>query len=177
MDSLRTHLALARPELLRTARRSLRNPAWAEDAVSETLLAALQKPPGFTDPPRVRSWLHGVLRNKLADQLRQHLGATGGTASLDADGDAADQDIDALHDCSPCSDPVRQLADRQVMGALDAQLARLPEAQAKAFVMRECRGIDTDDICQAMALSPGNLSVMLHRARNRLRQGLAAHWA
>ena len=33
-----------RPQLLRYARSQLRNDAWAEDAVSDTLLAALEKP-------------------------------------------------------------------------------------------------------------------------------------
>jgi DNA-directed RNA polymerase specialized sigma24 family protein len=41
-QQLQTH----RPLLLKFAMRQLRNPAWAEDAVSETLLAALAKPDG-----------------------------------------------------------------------------------------------------------------------------------
>ena len=36
-----------RPMLLKFAQRQLRNTAWAEDAVSETLLAALAKPTAF----------------------------------------------------------------------------------------------------------------------------------
>nr|MCU0942886.1 RNA polymerase subunit sigma [Hydrogenophaga sp.] len=36
-----------RPFLMKFARLQLRNEAWAEDAVSETLLAALAKPQAF----------------------------------------------------------------------------------------------------------------------------------
>ena len=72
--SIHTELTEMRPALLRTARRRLRNPDWAEDAVSETVLAALQKRPDFSAPARMRAWLFGILRHKVVDQLRQHLG-------------------------------------------------------------------------------------------------------
>jgi RNA polymerase sigma-70 factor (ECF subfamily) len=44
MSDLTALLETLRPQLLRYARLQLRNDAWAEDAVSETLLAALEKP-------------------------------------------------------------------------------------------------------------------------------------
>ena len=43
-DSFALQVQTLRPELLRFARSQLRNAAWAEDAVSETVLAALAKP-------------------------------------------------------------------------------------------------------------------------------------
>ena len=48
-----------RPQLLRFARSQLRNEAWAEDAVSETLLAALEKPHGFAGRSQdVPAWVN-----------------------------------------------------------------------------------------------------------------------
>ena len=44
---LRRALESLRPDLLRFARLQLRNDAWAEDAVQETLVAVLQKPETF----------------------------------------------------------------------------------------------------------------------------------
>ena len=46
-----------RPQLLRYARSQLRNDAWAEDAVSDTLLAALEKPQGFGGASALKTWL------------------------------------------------------------------------------------------------------------------------
>jgi hypothetical protein len=40
------------PQLLRFARSQLRNDAWAEDAVSDTLLAALERPQAFAGAAR-----------------------------------------------------------------------------------------------------------------------------
>ena len=48
-----------RPQLLRFARGQLRNDAWAEDAVSDTLLAALEKPHSFAGRSQLKTWLVG----------------------------------------------------------------------------------------------------------------------
>ena len=42
MDDFEQQIASLRPQLLRFARSQLRNDAWAEDAVSDTLLVALE---------------------------------------------------------------------------------------------------------------------------------------
>ena len=61
-----------RPQLMRFARSQLRNDAWAEDAVSDTLLAALEKPDAFAGGSQLKTWLVGVLKHKVVDQLRRH---------------------------------------------------------------------------------------------------------
>lgn len=171
MDTLHAHLARLRPELLRAARNRLRNASWAEDEVSETMLAALQHPPPACDERRLRSWLHGVLRHKLVDQLRLQLGQDGGALVHDM----IDFESEGLGDPSPQADPALRAGERQFIRALHAELQRLPRAQAEAFWMRECLGRTAHEICEELAVSSNNLWVMLHRARHRLRQRLAAH--
>src|SRR5882672_12055339 len=61
-----------RPQLLRFARAQLRNDAWAEDAVSDTVLAALERPQSFSGGSQLKTWLVGILKHKLIDQLRRH---------------------------------------------------------------------------------------------------------
>ena len=61
-----------RPQLMRFARSQLRNAAWAEDAVSDTLLAALEKPQSFAGQSQLKTWLVGILKHKVIDQLRRH---------------------------------------------------------------------------------------------------------
>ena len=63
-------LAEHRTYLLRFARLQLRNDAWAEDAVSETLLAALSKPQSFGNRSQLKTWLVGILKHKVLDMLR-----------------------------------------------------------------------------------------------------------
>ena len=54
-----------RDYLLRFARLQLRNDAWAEDAVSDTLLAALAKPQSFENKSQLKTWLVGILKHKI----------------------------------------------------------------------------------------------------------------
>src|SRR5687768_3076087 len=60
-----------RPQLLRFALLHLRDAAAAEDAVQETLLAALQSGGGFAGQSTVRTWLVGILKHKIVDHLRR----------------------------------------------------------------------------------------------------------
>jgi len=60
--------ALYRYALLR-----LRDPHKAEDAVQETLLAALAARERFTGGASVRTWLTGILKHKVMDQFRHDL--------------------------------------------------------------------------------------------------------
>lgn len=167
-DVFAQELLKARALLQRTARARLRNPDWADDAVAETLLAALEAPPPFAEPARLRAWLFGVLRHKVVDQLRLNLGA--------AESDGEDPPPDARASDAPWgADPQRALGNRQFLHSLGHELARLPAQQARAFVMCHALGHSTEEACAELGLSPGALWVTLHRARQRLQQGLLAH--
>lgn len=167
MDSFARQLVSERRGLARAARAQLRNLAWAEDAVSETVLAALEKRPQFDDPQRLRAWLFGVLRHKMTDQLRRHLdGAppTPGTARAPEQALCGD----------PRDEPAQRLAQGQMLAALARGLEALPPAQSRAFLLREAWGLETQEICRELQVTQNNLWVMLSRARAQLRGQLGA---
>lgn len=170
MDSFARQLVSERRDLARTARAQLRNLAWAEDAVSETVLAALERRPHFDDPQRLRAWLFGVLRHKMTDQLRRHLD---GAATPHH---AADEPLEA-EQADPMQEPPQRAAQGQFIAALTRSLALLPPAQSQAFVLREAWGLDTAELCRELGVSSNNLWVMLHRARTSLRGQLRAFGA
>ena len=169
-----------RPQLMRYARSQLRNEAWAEDAVSETLLAALEKPQAFAGGSQLKTWLVGILKHKLVDQLRRQ--AREATV-LDRD-DQEDPDLH-LFDASGhwrelpiewADHPEAALDQRQFLAVLDACVEQLPDTQGRVFMMREWLELDSDEICKALAISSTNLWVLLHRARLRLRDCLQLRW-
>lgn len=172
MDLWREQLLQSRSALLRVARARLRNSDWAEDALSETLLAALEKPQAFEEPGRVRAWLFGTLRHKLTDQLRVGLGKLGHQST---EPDGATVDRASMVDISPYADPEQRASEAEFLTALDRQLQRLPPVQAQVFVMRECQGDGSAEICAALRITEGHLCVLQQRARSRLRTGLAQH--
>ncbi|MEY2891196.1 MAG: hypothetical protein RJA98_1104 [Pseudomonadota bacterium] len=180
MSEFAANLAALRPQLLRYARTQLGNASWAEDAVSDTLLAALEKPQAFAGQSQLRTWVTGILKHKLIDQIRRH---TREMSSTTSDEDHADLDGE-LFDASghwreaplEWGAPEQVLSQRQFFAVLDACVEHLPPQQARLFMMREWLELGTDDICKELAISPTNLWVMLHRARLRLRECLQLNW-
>lgn len=168
-----------RPQLLRFARTQLRNEAWAEDAVSDTLLAALEKPQAFAGQSQLKTWLVGILKHKLIDQLRRHTRE----ASLLTNEDG--EDLDELlfstngHWREPPGawvSPEASLGERQFFEVLEACIEHLPPVQGRVFMMREWLGLETEEICKELAITATNLWVLLHRARLRLRECLQRQW-
>jgi RNA polymerase sigma-70 factor (TIGR02943 family) len=169
-----------RPVLLKYARLQLRNPAWAEDAVSETTLAALEKPQAFAGNSQLKTWLIGILKHKLIDQIRKNSRELSTTATSD-DGEDLDDLLFAAdghwremqHDWGNPEDALRQM---DFMKVLEACVEKLPGQQGRLFMMREWLELESDEICKELAITPTNLWVMLHRARLRLRDCLQAGW-
>jgi RNA polymerase sigma-70 factor (TIGR02943 family) len=174
-------LAAHRPYLLRFARLQLRNDTWAEDAVSETLLAALSKPQSFGNRSQLRTWLVGILKHKVIDLLRQRKREV----ALDTDEGDGNEELDALmfkadghYQSAPADwgDPQQELSTRQFFLVLEACTEKLPAAMGRVFLMREWLELSSDEICKELALTPTNLYVQLHRARLRLRECLELNW-
>src|SRR3954467_1593011 len=115
--TIESQLAEHRAYLLRFARLQLRNEAWAEDAVSETLLAALAKPQSFGNRRQLKTWLVGILKHKVIDILRQRqrevagVSEEGGSDELDALAFKADGHF--IHEPADWGDPEQELSSRQ----------------------------------------------------------------
>lgn len=167
-------LAEMRPMLVKIARRSVRNEAWAEDAVSDTLVAALEQPQAFAGRAKVQTWVVGILKHKLVDQVRRHTRE----CQLPAFDDSDDAGFDALLPVpdQDAADPLATLARRQFAQQVDAAMAALPAKQSRAFMLYECLEHDTGDVCAELGVTPNHLGVILYRARNRLRKAMAPQW-
>jgi RNA polymerase sigma-70 factor (TIGR02943 family) len=179
VDDFAAQVERARPQLLRFARTQLRNESWAEDAVSETLLAALEKPAAFAGQSQLKTWLVGILKHKVIDQLRAHKREA---TVLVAD-DGADVDAELFDEGggwrelpAEWGDPQAAFGQRQFFEVLQACCDHLPPTQGRVFMMREWLELDSETICKELAISPTNLWVLLHRARLRLRECLQSHW-
>ena len=167
-----------RPHLLRFALLQLRDTSAAEDAVQETLLAALQAP--FDGRSSVRTWLIGILKHKIVDHLRRQVReapfadpAELSTADLEAlfaeDGHYATQPGD-------WHDPDQALQQQRFFEALERCLQALPRTTSRAFMMREILGMDTAEICKELDVSATNCGVLLYRARMALRACIEKTW-
>ena len=182
MATFEEQLVEHRVYLLRFARLQLRNDDWAEDAVSETLLAALSKPQAFGNRSQLKTWLVGILKHKVVDLLRSNVRLVAlPDAQADDEGDELDRlsfKADGHFEQSPndWGDPQRTLQQAQFFEVLDACIERLPPTMGRLFLMREWLELSSQEVCKELSLTPTNLYVQLHRARLRLQECLNLHW-
>ncbi len=176
-----TELEPYRVVLTKYACQWLRNPADVEDAVQDTLMAALTSPASFAGRSSPRTWLHGILKHKIVDvyrrQAREPLHeAQPVQESIDEVNALFTPDGRWSDTPAPWGDPESALGRREFFKVLDECLACLPTHCARAFKMRELMGLELDEICDVLKVSRGNCHVMLHRARMRLRALLDQRW-
>jgi RNA polymerase sigma-70 factor (ECF subfamily) len=178
------YLETLRAQMLRFARLQLGQDDAAEDAVQEALVGALRDAGAFGGRAAFRTWVFGILKHKIADELRRRARVPLPQAQLARDEDQ--ESLDELFDARGhwqdhalprgWSLPESTLADQQFWRVFEACLDKLPPAQGRVFMMREFVGLDSEEICKTSGLTQTNLYVLLHRARLRLRECLAARW-
>ncbi len=174
-------LASLHGDMLKFARLQLRDDSVAEDAVQEALTAALSNRKSFDNRSRLKTWVFGILKNKIVDIIRDRI-RTPSSEIVDIPDHAYDDLFDAnglwQDDSRPSTwgDPEKSASDQQFWQIFEICLTRLPENTARIFMMREMLGMETDEICKELGISSTNCWVVLHRARMGLRLCLDERW-
>ena len=179
--SLEAELADLHKPLLRFAQLQLRHDSMAEDVVSETFLAILEKPDSFEGRSSLRTYATGILKFKIIDVIRKR----GREVHIEPlDEQSMDDAMDALfaedgHWREPPAawqQPEKALEQRQFFEKLQICVDRLPAKTGRVFMMREWLDQDVDEICAELGITASNCGVMLYRARLRLRDCLDRNW-
>jgi RNA polymerase sigma-70 factor (ECF subfamily) len=146
------------PRALRHAARVLGDAAEAEDVAQEAMLrlwhaAAAWRTDGAAQPA---TWLHRVVANLAVDRLRR----SGRAVGLDFD----------TPDEAPGAEARLAQADR--MAALDAALARLPERQRQAVVLRHIEGMSNPEIAEVLGIGVEAVESLTARGKRALKAAL-----
>jgi RNA polymerase sigma factor (sigma-70 family) len=169
------------PSMIRVARAITGNHATAEEVGQETWLAVVQGLEGFKGKASLRTWIFSILTNKARTRAKRD----GRNLSLVLQPDAKDEDGDALKarfgptgswtDPPELWDeltPERILNGQQVWELVRQTIKTLPDAQQAILGLVQGRQLSTAEIAGILELSPGNIRVHLHRARERIRRAL-----
>lgn len=175
--TIESELAALNAPLLKFARMQLRNDSLAEDCVSETMLAILERPDGFEGRSSLRTYATGILKFKIIDVIRRR----GREVPIEPlDEQSADDALDALFLADgPWQEPLpswqqpeKVLEQSQFFDRLQGCVDKLPPKMGRVFVMRDWMELETDDICSELGITTSNCGVMLYRARSQLRDCL-----
>ena len=168
----------------------LRDATKAEDMVQETFLAALKGRQNFAGRSAEKSWLVGILKNKICDHFRKASRETSFTDLEFYSDEESDKFIpdglfkggwihDAGRELGPMewsSDPGASLDSSAFWKTFHDCSSKMPKNVAAVFTMREVDGVESKEICRTLNISESNLWVMLHRARMALRRCLETNW-
>jgi RNA polymerase sigma-70 factor (ECF subfamily) len=179
--ALHRQLEAMRPQLVRFAQLQLRNEALAEDAVQDALIAVLEKPERYAGQSSLRTYVTGILKFKIIDNLRA---ATRERQIDTCDDQSEDDAIDALFVADghtreaplQWGNPDGTLEQKDFFRVLEVCLEKLPAQSARLFMMREWLELETEEICKELTITPANVWVILYRARVRLRECLDLNW-
>ena len=157
----------------------VRDGSIAEDIVQTALIAGLKAQESFAGRSSEKSWLFGILKHKIMDHFRE-IKKTGAFDPLPEDApDPGYYDATGHWRNHPRDwkiDPEKAAENKQLSAALAHCLDGLPDRFRRLFVLKEIEGLDSAEICNEFNIKPTNLWVMLHRARNQLRQCLEGQW-
>ena len=173
-----------RRQMLRFANLQLNDQHLAEDAVQDALMGAMKNASSFKRSSSLKTWVFAILKNKIADVLRQRMRHHEARQLLGSDQES--EDLDELFTSrgfwQADEHPVHwqggdaALENQQFWQVFETCLEHLPAQRARVFMMREFIEMDAPEVCAAAGISSANLHVILYRARLRLRECLENHW-
>lgn len=163
------------PALVAYATRMLRDRQTAEEVVQEAVVSVHAGFAQFEGRCSVKSWLYRAVHNKAVDELRRR------KRFVDVPDDEEarwDDRFGSRHWKTPPSEWAGSVGARidaaRVLDVVGRRLETLPHQHREVLLMKEVHGLQTAEICDALAISPENLRVCLYRARRALRDAVAA---
>jgi RNA polymerase sigma-70 factor, ECF subfamily len=130
--------------------------ALAEDCLQEACIRLLNHPPRETDPDKLRSWLFTTATRVLRDHWRRE--RRFGWLPWTPDGGDA-MEPPAAGDLQASTSAREEVA---------AGFRSLTPRQRSLLWLAHVEGLDHAAIARALALAPGSVKVLLHRARARM---------
>ena len=134
----------------------------AEESVNDTYMAAWNAMP--PSRPSILSTFLGKLTRRISIDRWRNLSADkrgSGTVTIA---------LDELAECIPSgSDPVAEVAAKELVAAINRFLDTLPYTERKVFLMRYFDLAKLQDIAREFNMSSSKVKSMLHRTRSKLR--------
>jgi RNA polymerase sigma-70 factor (ECF subfamily) len=164
------------------------SPQSAEDVVQDAWLGMLTGLATFEGRSSLRTWTFSILINRARTRGAREARTLPQSPLAGQDESAADDwladpggapartwssiDVASRWDSAPES----VVLSREILLQLDQAVSMLAPRQRQVVTMRDVCGMSTEEVCAALAISPANQRVLLHRARAVLRAALADYY-
>jgi RNA polymerase sigma-70 factor (ECF subfamily) len=147
----------------------------AQDLVQDTFLAALKQLQKFNGKSKVKTWLFGILNNKIMDHFREQY-RVGKTSVLEnAFNSDGSWNIDHIPE-NWSSNTDNLMDDTDFVEQLNRCKDKLPNHWSLALQYKYLREEDPKVICQELNISTTNYWQIIHRAKLQLRHCIKKNW-
>lgn len=153
-----------RERLTFVARRYTVNDTDAQDIVQEALLKASTNIHNYRREAKLYTWLHKLVLNSGFDYLNHR--ANRENASLDSEDFDDDRNAVVAHDPTP-------LVEDSIV--LKAAMEQLRDDQIEALYLTDVAGYPVHEVAKAQGVAPGTIKSRRSRAKEVLREAIAAH--
>jgi RNA polymerase sigma-70 factor (ECF subfamily) len=159
---------------------AVRDEEAALDIVQDAMLRLAEKY-GHRPAGELPMLFHRIVQNAIRDWFRRQKVRSLWTTLLSSLGPGReDDDQDPLETLQPAEGsevqegPATQLEQAQVLEIIRQELARLPERQREAFILRYWEELDVAETARAMKCSEGSVKTHCSRAAHALQHALTA---
>lgn len=156
------------------------NRATGEEVAQEAWLTVIDRIESFRHESILRTWILTITANKARTRARRDARSV----SLNHNSDVT-AGRDRFNENGKWIDPParwdiltpeRILAGRETWRLVEEEIKSLPSIQQAILALTEKADITPREAARILGLSPGNLRVHLHRAREKIRRRLEAEW-
>jgi RNA polymerase sigma-70 factor (ECF subfamily) len=161
--------------MLRLACTMVPSRAVAEEAVQDTWMGVVRGVHRFEGRSSFKTWLFRILVHRarsLGSSEQRYVPVAPGPAVDPSRFDAAGAWADPVEPWADASDA--RLDAAAWVPVIRAALDSLPPRQRQVVLLRDVEGLTGTEVSAVLGVSPGNQRLLLHRARNRLREAVTA---
>jgi RNA polymerase sigma-70 factor (ECF subfamily) len=176
--------------MIRVAMAYVPSRAAAEEVVQETWIAVIRGIDGFEGRASLKTWIFRILTNvamRSGARERRSVPFSALAEAEDTGEPAVDPDrfLPADHERFPghwaimparWPTPEEGLLAGETRGVIAAAIAELPVAQRTVIALRDIEGWSSEEVVEALEISPGNQRILLHRARGRVRGAIERYY-
>ena len=166
--------ALYGPKIFQLAFRYMRNHEDAEEVVQDVLLKVFRKIELFRGDSALSSWIYRITFNTAMSRLRRTKAARRAEVTELEIGTSLNDEAPSALDPADWS----HMADEEVLRAqlrerVAVAVGELPAIYRKPVILRDLRGMSTEEASSELRVKDQTLKSRLHRGRRLLRERLA----